>query len=63
MRAPEDDKATSVVEVDKNSIDGVVKRFGKKKRNCNKGVMRIGGKEYVIDCDGSIAQVAGSLEP
>lgn len=62
MRAPEDEKAASVVEVGRAQIDGGLKR-GSQRQNCNRGVMRIEGKEYMIDCDGSITEMTDYLEP
>lgn len=62
MRAGEDDKAAPVVEVSKQQIDGGLKKKGSE-RNCNKGAVRIEGKEYMIDCSGSITPIDDSLEP
>ncbi len=63
MRAPEDDKATATTEVNRSSIDGGNISKGHKRNDCNRGVMRIDGREYMIDCDGSITQVTNGNEP
>lgn len=57
MRAPEDDKAPSITEVDNRTIDGIVKGGGDKE--CVRGTMTISGKEYSIGCDGSILAYDG----
>jgi len=64
MRAPEDDKSTPITEVNRIAIEGggSAKARGSKKE-CNRGVMRIEGREYMIDCDGSISQINNSDEP
>ncbi len=60
MRAAEDNEASSVTEVDRNTIDGNERKTtdGKKvKKDCDRGIMKIDGEEYMIDCDGSIGQI------
>ncbi|MCB0336449.1 MAG: Flp pilus assembly protein CpaB, partial [Bdellovibrionales bacterium] len=59
MRAPEDDKAAAVTEVDRNLIDGAKAKIEPQVKTCKRGKMRLEGKEYIIDCDGSIAQLDG----
>jgi pilus assembly protein CpaB len=63
MRAPEDNQTVDKLEITKNEVDGAVRGTRGRTKNCSKGVMRIEGKEYVIDCDGSIAQLANDIEP
>jgi pilus assembly protein CpaB len=65
MRAQDDDKGVTVTEVSNSDISGPDKRTDGKTtaRSCTKGRMRIDGKEYIIDCDGSINQLQGSSEP
>ena len=64
MRAPEDDKSTPITEVNRITIEGGnSKKIKSAKKECSRGVMRIEGREYVIDCDGSILQVNSADEP
>ena len=58
MRAPEDESASPTLEVNRNQIDGGSASKRSAKKDCTRGVMRIEGKEYIIDCDGSIGQIA-----
>ena len=60
MRATDNSAATTITEVDKNDIDGKKHSRAKKakKKSCNKGIMRIEDKDYLINCDGSINKVA-----
>lgn len=62
MRSKEDDRALSITEVGQNTIDGG-RSGASQKRTCNNGKMRVGGKEYIIDCDGSLTQLANPNEP
>lgn len=57
LRAPEDDKAARILEVDKNAIDSTFEGNNKIKQ-CKKGTMRIGKDSFIIDCDGSINKMA-----
>lgn len=52
-----DEKATSTTSVNAPAIVGEKAPKDKSKRTCNRGSMRIGGQEYMIDCDGSITEV------
>ena len=64
MRAPDDDKSTPVTEVNRTTIEGGNSKNSRgAKKQCNRGVMRIEGREYVIDCDGSILQVNSGDAP
>jgi Flp pilus assembly protein CpaB len=64
MRAPEDDRAPIVTEVGANQIDSSYgSRNQIQKQTCSKGTMRVGGKEYLVDCDGSLTQVLNPEEP
>lgn len=58
MRAPEDDKSAGVLEVDKNAIDSGFATNNKKKA-CKKGSVKIGSREFLIDCDGNISALEG----
>lgn len=58
MRAPEDDKAATVTEVDRNIIDGSKPKEKPKVENCKRGRVRMEGKEFILDCDGTLL-VAG----
>lgn len=61
MRAADDDKATEVNFVDQNSVAGTVSNRGKK--TCSRGIARMGGKEYSIDCDGRMTLMDAEEEP
>ena len=62
MRSQEDDRALSITEVGTNSIAGG--RHGSQSRkSCNNGKMRVGGQEYIIDCDGTLIRQINPNEP
>ena len=62
MRAQDDNRALSITEVGTNSIAGG--RLGSKARKqCNNGKMRVGGQEYIIDCDGTLIRQIDPNEP
>ncbi len=61
MRAAEDDKATEINSVDQNSVAGTVSNRNPKK--CSRGIARMGGKEYSIDCDGRMTLMDAEEEP
>lgn len=64
MRAVDDDKGTSTLEVDRNDIAGnKSKTTNAKKSGCKNGRMRSGGKEYIVDCDGTMTEVSNPDEP
>jgi Flp pilus assembly protein CpaB len=57
-RDSSDDKATPTTSVNAPSIMGGPTTAGTSvKRSCNRGSMRIEGRQYIIDCDGSITPV------
>ena len=57
MRAPEDENPARVLQVSRPDIDGNVASTATAKRECTRGIMRMEGEEYVIDCDGSISKL------
>lgn len=68
MRAPDDVVSPSVVELNSTDIDGSKKDragrgVGSSGRGCSKGRIKSGGREYIVDCDGSIHQVLDQNEP
>lgn len=64
MRAPEDDKTAVADQFAQGDFsDQKNKGQSQKQRACTRGKMRIDGKEYVVECDGSISQVLNSDEP
>ena len=67
MRSADDDKSPGVTEMDQNDIDGNARnssaRNTRKPRGCNPGRIKMDGKEYVVDCDGSISQLVNTAEP
>jgi len=63
MRAADDDVGSPVVEVDANEL-AQNKPQQKSRSACkSNGRMRMGDREYVIDCDGSLSQVMDPNEP
>lgn len=64
MRAPEDDKAPLVDQFGQDDLNNSRgKTQTQAQKSCTRGKMRIDGKEYVVECDGSISQVLNSNEP
>lgn len=57
MRASDDDKAAPVIETNRNDISGN-KKPALNKQACRTGRMLSGGKEYIVDCDGGVSEVA-----
>ena len=64
MRALEDNLAPSVTELNQFDIgDKRPARQSQPARCTKKGVVRMEGKEYIVDCDGSIRQMAEGEAP
>jgi len=62
MRSNDDDLGSPVLELD----EGAIAHNKQERRNtnsCKSGRMRMGNREYVVDCDGSISQVVDPNEP
>lgn len=55
MRAEEDNKSTGVIEVDRDEIHGT-KVGPTAKQKCTRGTIKIGGKDYNMDCEGDIVR-------
>ncbi|RIL09937.1 MAG: hypothetical protein DCC75_05460 [Proteobacteria bacterium] len=63
MRSSDDQKAIETTEVDQNKVGGMEGKQSNKLSNqsqCTRGKMRMGGKEYIIECDGNIREI---IEP
>ncbi len=61
MRSADDYKSPSVIEFNKNDIESSAPEAPSKPK-CKTGSMRIEGREFMIDCDGSIQQI-DAFEP
>lgn len=61
MRSADDYKSPAVIEFNRNDIESSVPAAPSKPK-CKTGSMRIEGREFMIDCDGSIQQL-DSFEP
>lgn len=60
MREAGDITGPQVTEIDRNNIEGVAPNTNSGRSQCvggNKGKMKIQGKEYIINCDGSIVEI------
>ncbi len=60
MRAPEDEKTLVKTEMDQNQVGGGEAKGSRVKSNgsdCNRGKMKMAGKEYMIMCDGRIVEL------
>jgi pilus assembly protein CpaB len=62
MRSNDDDLGSPALEVDEGSI-AQNKQERRNTNSCKSGRMRMGNREYVVDCDGSISQVIDPNEP
>lgn len=62
MRSSDDDFGSPVLELDEGAI-AQNKQERKNTNSCKSGRMRMGNREYVVDCDGSISQVVDPNEP
>lgn len=65
MRALEDDNGVRVEELDAYDVDGNSRTKGNQRAtNCiNKGRIRSGGKEFIVDCQGTLHEVQDINEP
>ena len=66
MRAADDDLAPNTIELDQRDIEGGVRSSRSAKANtanCSRGRIRSAGKEFMIDCDGTISEVLEASEP
>lgn len=55
LRAQEDHKSSGVESVNRSDLQGDINKD--QKTTCNRGKMRIGGKEYLVDCEGQLVEV------
>jgi|GEM_PF-1114928 len=67
MRSADDEKSPAVIEQNQNDINGsgTGNRGSKtgKGTGCSRGRIKMEGKEFVVDCDGSISQLVNSADP
>lgn len=63
LRSPGDDRPNRTLQVDQNAIDDNFSKPRQTADGCRKGRMTIEGKEYYIDCDGSVRELVQSDEP
>lgn len=64
MRAPEDEKSTPTTEIGQNDVDGDrAKNKGTPESDCDGGIVRIEGKEYLLGCNGKITEMDDSFDP
>lgn len=64
MRAADDDQGPAVTELGKRDLDGELPRKPQQTNgNCSKGRVKMGGREFMVGCDGSINQLVDSDEP
>lgn len=64
MRSSEDDKGLEKTEWDAAKFnDGVKGQERNRSGSCTKGTVRMGGKEYIVACDGSISELMNPDEP
>lgn len=61
MRAPEDQKSSPVLEMEKRDFDSDQKK-NDAKRHCVKGSVRMDGREYLVNCDGTKQEI-DSIDP
>lgn len=63
MRSSDDDKAPAVVDVKQTDIEGGRTNRSDAKRACTRGRIRMEGREYILECDGSLSEVVNPGEP
>lgn len=64
MRATDDDQGPAVTEMGKRDLDGEMPRKpAQTSANCSKGRVKMGGREFMVGCDGTINQLVDSDEP
>jgi Flp pilus assembly protein CpaB len=63
MRSQHDGKAAAVSEFSATDFNTGRRGREPQKPECNRGRVRIDGREYVVDCDGNISQVVNPFEP
>lgn len=64
MRSGDDDKGLKVDQYDRFDIEGGKKKIKQgKSEACKKGAARIGSREFVMGCDGTIAELNPTEEP
>ena len=58
MRAPDDNKASGIESYGRNDLENTKSdNTEKKKPTCKRGKMKIGGKDYIVDCDGGLTPI------
>lgn len=57
MRAPEDNVTSQITELSQHEVSGSATKKQSAKNCVKKGRVRMGDREYVIDCDGSIHEL------
>lgn len=55
MRAPDDNRASGIGSIDRQDIRGG--SSSKSDTRCQKGKMKIAGKQYLVDCDGQLVEL------
>lgn len=65
LRSPEDSRPVRDTETDRSAVTGNVKPEAQSKdpSKCRRGQMKMEGKTYVIECDGTITQLMSNGEP
>jgi len=62
MRSADDDTGSPILEIDQADL-AQNKQVKRNPNSCKSGRMKMGDREYVVDCDGSISQVMDPNEP
>lgn len=57
MRAPEDNVTSQITELNQHEVGGPINRKQSNKNCVKKGRVRMGDREYVVDCDGAIHEL------
>ncbi len=57
MRAPEDNVTSQITELNQHEVGGPINKKQSNKNCVKKGRVRMGDREYVVDCDGAIHEI------
>lgn len=63
MRSADDISAVPVTDMPQTRVEGQDPTRTQKSNGCTRGKMKMGGKEYIIDCDGRIQEVMNTRDP
>lgn len=63
MRASDDVQSAAITDMTQNQIGNSSEGRTSKASGCSRGKMRMGGREYIIDCDGRISEVLNNQDP